>query len=243
MDLLTHVPGVNITGSFTPGASTPSPYNVAHIGGVDGTGPQNATKNMAEIYNRLLLDRAALIQMAGLSVDNNNWVQAAQAAVKIAGGLDGGLCPNTGPATAPTTANPYTMYTGTTTGEKWVYLGGAWCVAAKPYGVEFANASLACVAAVQQTFSSQVMPRNGKIAATLAMIGGATAAGHKALCWIAVNAQTVAGDTALGAATADQIWVNAAQELDVLAGDIVTFVVFSSNTQVIPTRGGFRYLS
>lgn len=83
MDLLSHVPGVNVTGSFTPGANTPAPFNVAHVGGVDGTGPQNATKNMAEIYNRLLLERAAVILKAGLAIDNENWVQMAEAIEKL----------------------------------------------------------------------------------------------------------------------------------------------------------------
>lgn len=159
----------------------------------------------------------------------------------ITSGLNGGTCPDTGPAAAPTLANPYTQYTGVTTGEKWQWVGGAWCVVGKYYGVEFANASLALTGAVQYTFMTETMPRNGSVISTLATMGGATTAGHKMLCWIEKNAMKVGADTALGSATADQIFCNAAAEHEVSAGDVVTFIVFSGNTQSIPTRAGFRY--
>lgn len=76
MDLITHVPGVTNSGSFTPGGTTPAPFNIAHTGLVNGSGPASASKNVAEIYNRLLLDRAALINMLGATLDNTNWAQA-----------------------------------------------------------------------------------------------------------------------------------------------------------------------
>jgi hypothetical protein len=76
MDLATHFTGVVNTGSFTPGAATPAPFNVSHTGLVNGAGPSSASKNVAEIYNRILLNNAALVNMLGSTVDNTNWVQA-----------------------------------------------------------------------------------------------------------------------------------------------------------------------
>ncbi|HYW57667.1 MAG TPA: hypothetical protein VE934_11945 [Polaromonas sp.] len=75
MDLLGHITGAAPLGAVNPGATTPAPYNVAHTGAVDGTGPASATKNMAEIYNRDLLWRRAMISTAGLVFDPTNWVQ------------------------------------------------------------------------------------------------------------------------------------------------------------------------
>jgi hypothetical protein len=75
MDLITHIPGITNSGSFTPGANTPAPFNASHTGAVNGAGPSTATKNMAEIFNRMALSDAALITMLGGSIDNANWVQ------------------------------------------------------------------------------------------------------------------------------------------------------------------------
>lgn len=79
MDLINHIPGVANSGIFLPGANTPAPWNVPHVGAVDGTSPLDATRNMAEIYNRMLLEFAAIVQAAGLAIDHANWTQAAQA--------------------------------------------------------------------------------------------------------------------------------------------------------------------
>lgn len=165
MDLLSHVLGVNITGSFTPGANTASPYNVAHTGGVDGTGPNNATKNMAEIYNRFLLDRAALIQKAGLSIDNANWIQMAEAVVKIAGGLDGGTCPVTGPAAAPTAGNPYIKYTSVAPYlENWEWTATTgWKVTSNHYESTVLNATSSVLAGGNNLVLTTALPRKGKI--------------------------------------------------------------------------------
>lgn len=83
MNLIGHIPGVGPTALFNPGVATPAPWNVAHTGATDGTGPANATKNMAEIYNRMLLQVAATIQQAGLAIDNTNWAQLPAAIVAI----------------------------------------------------------------------------------------------------------------------------------------------------------------
>lgn len=110
MDLITHVPGVTNSALFTPGPNTTAPWNVAHTGLTDGTSPNNASKNMAEIYNRLFLDRAAVIQKAGLTIDNNNWVQMAEA-IEILIGSDPNLAEvinNTYIGPAPTLLRAFT---------------------------------------------------------------------------------------------------------------------------------------
>lgn len=192
MDLLSHIPGVNVTGSFTPGAATPSPFNVAHVGGIDGTGPNNATKNMAEIYNRLLLDRAALIQMAGLSIDNTNWVQAAQAAALMSGGLHGGNCPVTGPTTAPTAASPYRKYTSVTPYfEEWEYFPSGWRVVANRYGSAVISAISGALAGGSNLVLSTPMPRAGKVFVhAYSSIPAGTAATHTVLVGVGAAVYT-----------------------------------------------------
>ncbi len=95
MDLVTFIPGVGATAAFTPGANTPAPFNVSHTGLTDGTSPATASSNMAEIYNRLLLQVASTIVHAGLTIDNTNWTQlsiAVQAIANnaVAGAVSGG---------------------------------------------------------------------------------------------------------------------------------------------------------
>ncbi|WP_137860807.1 hypothetical protein [Variovorax sp. 3P27G3] len=75
MDLINHIPGVANSGLFTPGPNTPSPWNVPITGAVDGNSPANATRNMAEIYNRLLFVNAALVEASGLPIDNDDWAR------------------------------------------------------------------------------------------------------------------------------------------------------------------------
>lgn len=84
MDLASFVPGIGPTAPFTPGSNTPPPFNVQHTGLTDGTGPATASKNMAEIYNRVLLEIRAVTVAAGLAIDNNNWTQLQVAIKKIA---------------------------------------------------------------------------------------------------------------------------------------------------------------
>lgn len=84
LDLVSFVAGVGPTASFTPGGSTPAPLNVTHTGLTDGTGPTTASNNMAEIYNRLMLQVASVIVKSGLSIDNNNWTQLGDAVQAIA---------------------------------------------------------------------------------------------------------------------------------------------------------------
>lgn len=84
MDLASFIPGIGPTATFSPGATTPPPFNVTHLGLTDGTGPTTASNNMAEVYNRLLLNVAATISAAGLTIDNNNWTQLPAAVKAIA---------------------------------------------------------------------------------------------------------------------------------------------------------------
>ncbi|WP_418132487.1 hypothetical protein ABL849_17265 [Variovorax sp. 375MFSha3.1] len=79
MDLITHIPGIANSGQFNPGPNTPAPWNVPIVGAVDGNGPANATRNMAEIYNRLLFAHAALVEASGLPIDNADWAQLVHA--------------------------------------------------------------------------------------------------------------------------------------------------------------------
>lgn len=76
-DIITHIEGYTNAGDFATGANTPAPYNGTHTGLVDGTSPATSTKNMAEIYNRLLLEKTAMIELLGEAVDNENWAQLA----------------------------------------------------------------------------------------------------------------------------------------------------------------------
>jgi len=84
MDLISYIPGVGPTKLFSPGPDTPAPFNVNHTGATDGTGPGTASSNMAEIYNRILLDIDAVKVAAGLTIDRNNWTQLQQAVSAIA---------------------------------------------------------------------------------------------------------------------------------------------------------------
>lgn len=84
MDLISFIPGVGPTALFSPGPTTPAPFNVNHRGATDGTSPQTATNNMAEIYNRVLLQIAATISASGISIDNDNWAQLPDAIKALA---------------------------------------------------------------------------------------------------------------------------------------------------------------
>lgn len=75
LDVASFIGGITNTASFTPGANTPSPYNTSHTGVTDGTDPTSASVNVAEMYNRILLAMAALIDTAGVVVDHANWTQ------------------------------------------------------------------------------------------------------------------------------------------------------------------------
>ncbi len=96
MDVISFIPGVGPTAAFSPGVNTPAPYNVNHTGGTDGTTPQTATSNVAEIYNRILLMLAAAVDYSGIGIDHANWAQLGPAIRAIAqsvvnGALAGGV--------------------------------------------------------------------------------------------------------------------------------------------------------
>jgi len=84
VDLIDFIPGINTSAPFSPGPTTPAPFNVNHIGGTDGANPNNATFNVSEIYNRLLLQVASTIAYSGLTIDNDNWAQLPYAVQQIA---------------------------------------------------------------------------------------------------------------------------------------------------------------
>ena len=84
MDLASFIPGVGPTSTFTPGGTTPPPFNGTHTGVTDGTSPATASNNVAEIYNRVLLNIAATVSAAGIPIDANNWAQLPAAVTAIA---------------------------------------------------------------------------------------------------------------------------------------------------------------
>lgn len=90
LDLISHVPGAGNYALFTPGPNTSAPLNVPHIGGVDGTDRNTATQNVAQIYNRLMLQVAAVIYTSGLTIDPDNWTQLAQAVQAMAASASAG---------------------------------------------------------------------------------------------------------------------------------------------------------
>jgi hypothetical protein len=84
MDLVSFISGIGPTQSFSPGVSTDPALAGPHTGLTDGTSPTTASSNMAEIYNRLLLQVASVIVKSGLTVDNTNWSQLADAVTAMA---------------------------------------------------------------------------------------------------------------------------------------------------------------
>jgi hypothetical protein len=83
--LIDHIANHGTDGSVTVGANTPAPYASANLTGfVDGTGPQNASKNMAEFYNRQVFAYKHLLESAGMTFDPKNWAQMTQAIHAIA---------------------------------------------------------------------------------------------------------------------------------------------------------------
>ena len=105
MDLASFISGIGPTKAFAPGSTTPAPFNVPHIGLTDGTSPATASSNMAEIYNRILLQIAATIVGSGLTMDNNNWAQLFPAVTAIAdarAAISGFLRPDVAAATYQT---------------------------------------------------------------------------------------------------------------------------------------------
>lgn len=83
--LIRHILGFGTAGSVRVGNNTPAPYGGTDVEGfVDGTGPQNASKNMAEFYNRHGFAYQHLVEAAGLTWDPENWAQVT-AAVKSLG--------------------------------------------------------------------------------------------------------------------------------------------------------------
>lgn len=234
MDLITHIPGIANSAPFTPGVNTPSPWHVSHTGLTDGTSPNNATKNMAQIYNRLLLERAAIIQAGGLTIDNNNWAQTVAAIRMMIGNNFGGLCPNTGPASPPTEANPFSIYKSDL-GEYWMWLGDAWKVVAGLYYQNVFTASVSQVAGVTKAICSLTAPRNGlaQIRAILSTLN-ASAGSNQAESYIT---RTRSGSTVTIADSLAEYTTVATNQYSqtrslctysVQAGDVFTLIAFST---------------
>lgn len=115
MDLASFIPGIGPTTSFTPGSNTPPPFNVPHTGLTDGTGPATASKNMAEVYNRILLELKATVVYSGLAIDNTNWTQLYPAIKRIAD-ASAAAAVSTLPVTPTVAPKSFMQITNLTTG-------------------------------------------------------------------------------------------------------------------------------
>jgi len=83
-DLVSFIPGIGNTKTFSPGVNTPAAYAGPHTGMTDGTSVATASSNMAEVYNRILLDLTATVASSGLTPDPTNWAQLPIAVQMIA---------------------------------------------------------------------------------------------------------------------------------------------------------------
>jgi hypothetical protein len=165
--LIRHILGFGTAGSVNIGANTPAPYGGATVEGfVDGTGPQNASKNMAEFYNRHGFAYQHLVEAAGLTFDRENWAQMTQAVIALGGGMHGGTCPITGPAAAPSAATPFTKYTSPTPFfEEWEWSPvNGWKVVSNFYRSESSFSSVYLPYAVLVPIDTWTAPRTGQIA-------------------------------------------------------------------------------
>ena len=246
MDLITHIPGISVSAPFTPGLNTPSPWNVSHTGLTDGTSPNNATKNMAEIYNRELLARASVIQMAGLTIDNANWAQLAQAIALMSGGLHGGSCPVTGPAASPSAASPYTRYTSIAPCfEEWAWSGVAWRVVSNDYRYAAFTGSVNITAGATVTLMSATVPRDGRIYASGVVCGVNNFAGTNVL--VANLGRTRLGVPTTLADSQAKDDTNAISQytmcrpqapIDVLAGDTINLIASTPGGTLLSASNG-----
>jgi hypothetical protein len=245
MDLITHVPGITNSAAFTPGANTPSPWNTSHTGLTDGTSPNNATKNMAEIYNRLLLERAAIIQDAGLVIDYNNWTQMTTA-IRLLGVGHGGSCPVTGPANPPTAAAPYTRYTSVTPYfEEWAWNGVAWGVVSKDYRYSAFQPSVNITAGATVTLISAVVPRSGRIYASGVVCGLSNSASLNALVsnlkLTRLGVPTTLADSQSkddANANGQYVLTRPQAPIDVLAGDTISTIATTTGGTLLSAANG-----
>jgi hypothetical protein len=232
MDLITHIPGVAFSAPVTPGLNTPAPWNVSHTGLTDGTSPNNATKNMAEIYNRLLLANAAIIQDSGLTLDYTNWTQITSA-IRLLGINHGGSCPATGPASPPTSAAPFTRYTSVSPySEHWEWSPSGWFVTGKQYGVTSVPANVTHSAAGEITAFSFVAHRAGLVICTMHNYMIATAAAQASGAVITINGTVFAGSTLTSSNNGQALRSAPNGAFNVTAGDTIAWRSYSGYSPV-----------
>lgn len=241
MDLITHIPGITNSAPFTPGVNTPPPWHVSHTGLTDGTSPNNATKNMAQIYNRLLLERAAIIQAGGLTIDNNNWAQTVAAIRLMIGNNFGGLCPNTGPASPPTEASPYTKYKSAL-GEYWEWQGDAWKVIAGKRAHAAIGVNEALTASTPKIVQTFTCHRSGGVSFA-GQVNLTTSAGNQSAdVFYSLNGVGSARSSCNAPSAGWGIATSTSHNLTLALGDVLTMSISSSITGTANWGCGITYV-
>jgi hypothetical protein len=232
--LIDHIANHGTDGGVIVGANTPAPYAGANLTGfVDGTGPQNASKNMAEFYNRQVFAYKHLVEAAGLAWDKDNWAQMTQAIRLISTPGFGGLCPNVGPFFAPTETNPATKYKSAL-GEYWEWMGDAWKVTAGKYGQRFVSLAYSMAAGVEQVAQTFVCHRAGKLVADVAVYGSTGSAGQAVLARVMQGGVNFLASDLSPTTTASEarFAATASCSIDVLPGYVLTSQVTANLAQV-----------
>jgi hypothetical protein len=221
--LIRHIMGFGTAGSVNIGANTPAPYGSATVEGfVDGTGPQNASKNMAEFYNRHGFAYQHLIEAAGLTFDRENWAQMTEAVQALAlGSL--GACNNTGPVAGD---SKYSIYKSPF-GEYWGWVVDAWMVVGGRYKTSSSYPNNAATGVV--VFGSITCHRAGTIIATCygyaPSLGNVDSAFN---CRILKNGSPVGeGSRPMTPRLNANLISNAATSIPVVAGSVISFGYFS----------------
>ena len=146
--------------------------------------------------------------------------------------LNGGTCPNTGPASAPTLLNQFTQYTGITTGEKWQWVGGAWCVTGKLFGVTSISANVTHSTPGEVAAFSFTAHRAGRIIVTMHNYMVATASAQASGAVISLNGTVLAGATMTSSVTGQALRSAPNGAFNISAGDIIEWRSYSGYAPV-----------
>ncbi len=133
-DVTSDIAGVGPVANFTLGLNTQAPYaGFSIVGLTDGVSAATASKNMAEIDNRMLFERRYTIELAGLTydpLDDSQFVRALQKLPNISPASYAQFPSTDRPVNPPSVADPATIKTNTNgevfmwNGTTWTYMGG-----------------------------------------------------------------------------------------------------------------------